>query len=148
MSLEDGYQLRELGKKARVPPSRGVTHATSISSNDRDTSPATFREPSTAKVRNDSNNNSVGMDDSLLDNDDSSEAKKSDIDPEQQHLAAGDRKEQILPDEPVIRTGRDVSLYLVRFDDTGDPSLTLRSFVLGNFFLVVSSAVAYVSGGG
>lgn len=50
-------------------------------------------------------------------------------------------------DNPVIRTGGDVSRYLVRFDDAGDLALTLRGFVLGNIFLVISCAVTNVSKG-
>lgn len=46
---------------------------------------------------------------------------------------------------PVISTGMDVSMYLVSFVDRGDPAITLRGFVLGNFFLLLSSIVGYVS---
>lgn len=47
--------------------------------------------------------------------------------------------------DPIITTGMDVSLYLVSFVDEGDPALTFRGFVLGNFFLLLSSVVGYVS---
>lgn len=47
-------------------------------------------------------------------------------------------------DGPVIRTGKDISRYLVRFDDAGDPALTLRGFLLGNAFMIMNCAISYV----
>lgn len=39
--------------------------------------------------------------------------------------------------EPVIRTGRDVSCFLVELRDDGDPALTFRSLVIGTLFACV-----------
>ncbi|CAO1616253.1 unnamed protein product [Parajaminaea phylloscopi] len=47
-------------------------------------------------------------------------------------------------EEPVIRTGGDVSRYLVRFDDAGDAALTFRGVILGNLFMIISAAVTYI----
>ncbi|OKL57459.1 hypothetical protein UA08_07227 [Talaromyces atroroseus] len=42
---------------------------------------------------------------------------------------------------PVIRTGLDVSKYIVSLRDDGDPSLTFRSIVLGSIFTALSSVI-------
>ena len=47
--------------------------------------------------------------------------------------------------EPVIRTGRDVSHFLVDLRDDGDPALTFRSLVIGTLFACVRAANSQVS---
>ncbi|KAF7588561.1 hypothetical protein BBP40_005516 [Aspergillus hancockii] len=42
---------------------------------------------------------------------------------------------------PVIRTGLDVSKYIISVRDDGDPSLTFRSIVLGSIFTALSSVI-------
>lgn len=39
-----------------------------------------------------------------------------------------------LQGEPVIRTGRDISHFLVDLRDDGDPALTFRSLAIGSLF--------------
>ncbi|KAF4583571.1 hypothetical protein EYR38_002324 [Pleurotus pulmonarius] len=60
-------------------------------------------------------------------------------------------------EEPIIRTGEDVSKYLVDVRDDGDPAITFRSMVLGTLFAalgaalcqhVVASLVASTAAGG
>lgn len=47
--------------------------------------------------------------------------------------------------EPVIRTGRDVSRFLVELRDDGDPALTFRSLVIGTLFACVRAVNSQVS---
>lgn len=44
-------------------------------------------------------------------------------------------------DDHIIRTGADVSNYLMSLRDDGDPSLTVRGVVIGTIMTVFSSAV-------
>jgi hypothetical protein len=46
--------------------------------------------------------------------------------------------------EPVIRTGADVSNYLLDVRDDGDPALTFRSLVLGTVFAGLGAAMCQV----
>lgn len=47
-------------------------------------------------------------------------------------------------DDHIIRTGEDVSNYLMSLRDDGDPSLTVRSFIIGTIMAVFSSAVSQI----
>ncbi|EMD38929.1 hypothetical protein CERSUDRAFT_112637 [Gelatoporia subvermispora B] len=49
-----------------------------------------------------------------------------------------------LKGEPVITTGRDVSLYLVDTRDDGDPALTFRSLFLGTVFAGLGAALCQI----
>lgn len=44
----------------------------------------------------------------------------------------------------IIRTGADVSNYLMSIRDDGDPSLTLRSFIIGSIMTAFSSSVTQI----
>lgn len=46
--------------------------------------------------------------------------------------------------EPVITTGRDVSLYLVDVRDDGDPALTFRSLFIGTIFACLGAALCQI----
>lgn len=46
--------------------------------------------------------------------------------------------------EPVIRTGEDVSNFLLDVRDDGDPALTFRSAVLGTVFAALGAAMCQV----
>ncbi len=46
--------------------------------------------------------------------------------------------------EPVIRSGRDVSRYLIDTRDDGDPSLTFRSLFIGTVFAGLGAALCQV----
>ncbi|KAI6040850.1 OPT oligopeptide transporter protein-domain-containing protein, partial [Pisolithus marmoratus] len=46
--------------------------------------------------------------------------------------------------EPVIATGRDVSLYLVDERDDGDPALTFRSLLIGTVFACLGAALCQI----
>ena len=46
--------------------------------------------------------------------------------------------------EPVIRSGRDVSRYLIDLRDDGDPSLTFRSLFIGTVFAGLGAALCQV----
>lgn len=46
--------------------------------------------------------------------------------------------------EPVIKTGADVSRYLVSLHDAGDPPLTFRGFVLGTGILILNSVITMI----
>ena len=50
-----------------------------------------------------------------------------------------------LQGEPVIRTGRDISHFLVDLRDDGDPALTFRSLVIGTLFACVRALNSQVS---
>lgn len=47
-------------------------------------------------------------------------------------------------EEPIIRTGEDVSKYLVDVRDDGDPAITFRSMVLGTLFAALGAALCQV----
>ena len=47
--------------------------------------------------------------------------------------------------EPVITTGRDVSLFVVDIRDDGDTALTFRSIFLGTIFAGMGAALSQVS---
>lgn len=47
-------------------------------------------------------------------------------------------------DDHIIRTGEDVSNYLMSLRDDGDASLTVRSFIIGTIMAVFSSAVSMI----
>lgn len=47
--------------------------------------------------------------------------------------------------EPVIRTGRDVSRYLIDIRDDGESALTFRSLFLGTVFAGLGAALCQVS---
>ena len=47
--------------------------------------------------------------------------------------------------EPVIRTGQDVSNFLIDVRDDGDPALTFRSLALGTVFAGLGAALCQVS---
>lgn len=49
-------------------------------------------------------------------------------------------------EEPIIRTGEDVSKYLVDVRDDGDPAITFRSMVLGTLFAALGAALCQVRG--
>lgn len=48
--------------------------------------------------------------------------------------------------EPVIRSGADVSNFLLDIRDDGDPALTFRSMVLGTVFAALGAAMCQVCG--
>ena len=50
-----------------------------------------------------------------------------------------------LQGEPVIRTGMDVSRFLVDLRDDGDPALTFRSLVIGTLFACARAVNSEVS---
>ncbi|KAI1474854.1 putative OPT peptide transporter Mtd1 [Daldinia eschscholtzii] len=66
-----------------------------------------------------------------------------------QHEASDDNAEDAQRDDdteyvkghPVIRTGFDVSKFLISLRDDGDPALTFRSIVLGTIFTALSSVI-------
>lgn len=47
-------------------------------------------------------------------------------------------------DDHIIRTGEDVSNYLMSLRDDGDPSLTVRSFIIGTIMAALSAAVTQI----
>ncbi|KAF7426004.1 hypothetical protein PC9H_008366 [Pleurotus ostreatus] len=47
-------------------------------------------------------------------------------------------------EEPIIRTGEDVSKYLVDVRDDGDPAITFRSMVLGTLFAALGAALCQI----
>ena len=63
-----------------------------------------------------------------------------------QKLEAAKHEEDVVyvNGEPVIRTGLDVSRFLIDTRDDGDPALTFRSFVLGTVFAGLGAALCEV----
>lgn len=60
-------------------------------------------------------------------------------------LASSDSGVLYVNGEPVIRTGEDVSNFLIDVRDDGDPALTFRSLALGTVFAGLGAALCQVS---
>lgn len=54
------------------------------------------------------------------------------------------QKELLDGTEPIIKTGADVSRYLVSLHDAEDPPLTFRGLFLGTFILILNSVITMV----
>ncbi|KAI6095908.1 OPT oligopeptide transporter protein-domain-containing protein [Pisolithus croceorrhizus] len=62
---------------------------------------------------------------------------------EAEHLR-NEGDEVFIKGEPVVTTGRDVSLYLVDVRDDGDPALTFRSLFIGTVFACLGAALCQI----